>query len=403
MRKRDRALTAGALLVAVLAGGALVGAVHNEGRPMPLGLSVTSGPPGTLVTVSGDAGAGCSPASGSTALDFEQTGGTKAKPFSEMTVPMASDGLWSTTFAVPGYLGSSAVGERGAAVATGEYQFAGELCDGKGYQRAAFRVTAPISPQKVPTYVGITPTPDGAGYWLVANTGDVEAFGDARAFGSLTAADVRPAAPIVGMARTADGNGYWLADEEGRIYSFGDAGSYAPGLAKVDGRPPITGLAAAPDGGGLWLLGAGGQVYPVGDAGTSGAPAEVPSTYDGIAARPAGGYVVSTATGSGAYAFPGGQPLGGSSSLALTASLVGTAVTPSGNGAWEAGAEGSVFPSGDAIFYGSLPDDHITPDAPVTGIASTPDGRGYWLIGGDGTVFSFGDARFFGMAYDGAS
>ena len=402
MRERDRALIAAAAIMAVLIAGALLGVLGRPGPVPALVLSPSSGPPGTLVTLSGDAGAGCPSPNGSTAVDFEPGGGTKAAAFSEMAVPVASNGLWSTAFAVPGYLGSSVSGDQGLAVGPGVYQFVGHLCEGAGYQRASFRVTRAHFTAKAPTYVGIAPTPDGEGYWLVDSTGNVEAFGDARTYGSLTAMDVRPPAPVVGIARTADGNGYWLADEEGHIYSFGDAGLYGSGLAKLPGRQPITGLAATPDGKGLWLLGVGGHVYPFGDARASGVPAGAPTTYDGIAARPAGGYVVSSATGRGTYAFPGGQPLAGSLSVALTASLVGTAATPSGNGAWAAGAEGSVFPSGDATFYGSLPDDDITPDVPVTGIASTPDGRGYWLVGRDGTVFSFGDAHFFGMAYDGA-
>jgi hypothetical protein len=29
-------------------------------------------------------------------------------------------------------------------------------------------------------------------------------------------------------------------------------------------------------------------------------------------------------------------------------------------------------------------------------MAATPSGRGYWLVARDGGIFSFGDARFFG-------
>jgi hypothetical protein len=32
------------------------------------------------------------------------------------------------------------------------------------------------------------------------------------------------------------------------------------------------------------------------------------------------------------------------------------------------------------------------------GIAVTRDGRGYWEVGADGAVFPFGDAGFFGAA-----
>ncbi|HTV11341.1 MAG TPA: hypothetical protein VME20_05700 [Acidimicrobiales bacterium] len=398
MRERDKVLAVAALVV-VLGAGAALDVTRKPPPIAALALSTASGPPGTLVTVSGDAGAGCSRAKDLTALDFEPSG--KAGRTSGMTVPTGANGLWSATFAVPSYLGGAPTVQHGGVVVPGRYQFVAELCNGTGRQIAAFRVSA-APPEAAPkSYVGIATTPDGRGYWLVANTGEVDAFGDARQLGSLTAMHITPTAPIVGVARTADGGGYWLAGADGHLYSFGDAASFGPLPGNGSGRGPITGVAATPDGHGVWLVGADGQIYGFGDARGAGTPPETSSPYDAIAARPAGGYLVSTATGAGVYAFSGGWLLGGSSDLALRSSLVGAAVTPSGNGAWQAGADGGVFTSGDATFYGSLPGDNITPDTPVTGIAATPDGRGYWLVGADGTVFSFGDAGFFGMAYDG--
>jgi hypothetical protein len=97
--------------------------------------------------------------------------------------------------------------------------------------------------------------------------------------------------------------------------------------------------------------------------------------------------------------FAGGALSAGGPGSPLAATLVSTAVTPTGNGTWQVGLDGGIITSGDATFYGSLPGDNLTPDAPVTGIAGSPDGHGYWLLGADGTVFSFGDAHFYGMIF----
>jgi hypothetical protein len=72
--------------------------------------------------------------------------------------------------------------------------------------------------------VGMAPTPDGGGYWLVGSDGGIFAFGDAGFFGS--AAPIALHAPIVGMAPTPDGGGYWLVGSDGGIFAFGDAGFF---------------------------------------------------------------------------------------------------------------------------------------------------------------------------------
>ena len=65
-------------------------------------------------------------------------------------------------------------------------------------------------------------------------------------------------------------------------------------------------------------------------------------------------------------------------------------------GYWLVGADGGVFAFGEAGFYGSLPGLHIKPSSPIVGMAVTNDLSGYWLVGADGGVYSFGDARFLG-------
>ncbi|MCK4177969.1 hypothetical protein, partial [Aciditerrimonas ferrireducens] len=71
-------------------------------------------------------------------------------------------------------------------------------------------------------------------------------FGDAQFFGSLPGIGVRPAAPVVGIVPTPDDQGYWLVGQDGGVYAFGDA-SYlgsVPG-AGLHPRSPVVGLADA--------------------------------------------------------------------------------------------------------------------------------------------------------------
>ena len=56
--------------------------------------------------------------------------------------------------------------------------------------------------------VGMAPTPDGDGYWMVGSDGGVFASGDAQFYGSTGSLHLNK--PIVGMAATPDGKGYWL-------------------------------------------------------------------------------------------------------------------------------------------------------------------------------------------------
>ena len=108
----------------------------------------------------------------------------------------------------------------------------------------------------------MSPTPDGAGYWLVASDGGIFSFGDANFFGST--GSLRLDKPIVGMASTVDGNGYWLVASDGGIFAFGDANFYG----STGGLPlqkPIVGMTTAPDGGGYWLVASDGGIFNFGD------------------------------------------------------------------------------------------------------------------------------------------
>ena len=116
--------------------------------------------------------------------------------------------------------------------------------------------------------------------------------------------------------------------------------------------------------------------------------------------------IVPTDPGSGYYIFGqfgeiGGYGndnylnyLDGAGYYNLNAPIVGMAPTPTGGGYWMVGADGGVFASGDAGFYGST--GNITLNKPVVGMAATPDGKGYWFVASDGGIFAYGDAAFYG-------
>jgi hypothetical protein len=365
-----------------------------------VGLSVSSGAVGAVVDVSGQAGSGCVLDHNWFGFNFGHHGERASGAMTKMATPVLKNGTWSATFAVPSYLGGSTA-DVGGPVGPGRYEFTAAPCKGHVLATGSFQVTSATPATKGSDYVAIVATVDGQGYWLAQADGTVSAFGDAHSYGSLTS-DEASTAKIVGMGRTYDGHGYWLVAGDGHVFPFGDAHSYGSASSTQTSRGPVTSMAVTPDGKGYWLLTADGQVYGFGDAHPEGTPSPAGAPYAAIGARPAGGYVVTAANDAAAYLFPGDVPeLGGGSGTALAASLVGVAVTPSGNGAWQVGLDGGVVTTGQttssyAPFYGSVPQENEQLKAPVTAIAGNPDGRGYWLVGANGTVFVFGDAKFFG-------
>lgn len=103
------------------------------------------------------------------------------------------------------------------------------------------------------TVSGMAATPDGGGYWITNNAGQVSTCGSAPNFGSLTFA---PARPIAGMVSTPDGHGFWLVGSDGGVFAFGDAGFFG----SMGGHPlnrPVVGIATTADGRGYWLVSGG--------------------------------------------------------------------------------------------------------------------------------------------------
>jgi hypothetical protein len=235
--------------------------------------------------------------------------------------------------------------------------------------------------------VGITPTADRNGYWLVATDGGVFAFGDAGFYGSLPGLGIAPAgsgsprelnAPLVGMVPSADGHGYFMVAADGGVFAFGDAqfeGS-CPGRGGCAGRV----VSVVPDatGHGYWLVTATGHVSPFGDAPNEGQPVDdsngqpLPYPVTSAVRTPDGaGYWVILgdaqvlAFGDARY-YP---PTTGYASATITPENPVAAIfaTDDSLGYWIATADGSVFDSGDAPDDGSMATEPL--NAPIIAAA----------------------------------
>ncbi len=199
--------------------------------------------------------------------------------------------------------------------------------------------------------VGMAPTPDGAGYWMVGSDGGVYASGDAGFYGSTGSLHLNK--PVVGMAATPDGKGYWFVASDGGIFAYGDAQFYGS-TGSIHLNQPIVGMAPTPDGHGYWLVASDGGIFAYGDA----------------------------------------QFYGSTGSLHLNKPVVGMAPTPDGHGYWFVASDGGIFAYGDAQFYGSTGSIHL--NEPIVGMTATPNGGGYWFVASDGGIFNYGNAGFEG-------
>ncbi len=146
--------------------------------------------------------------------------------------------------------------------------------------------------------VGITPTADRGGYWLDASDGGVFSFGDTSFYGSVPGLGFSPAgsggphslnAPIVGMVPSVDDYGYFMVASDGGVFAFGDAqfAGSCPGIGGCVGSA----VAVMPDatGQGYWLVTNVGAVYSFGDAQFLGAPGNVGSPITSAVRTPDGG------------------------------------------------------------------------------------------------------------------
>ena len=77
----------------------------------------------------------------------------------------------------------------------------------------------------------------------MARDGGIFAFGDAGFYGSTGALKLNQ--PIVGMSHTPSGNGYWLVAQDGGIFAFGDSGFFGS-TGDIKLNKPINGMGALP-------------------------------------------------------------------------------------------------------------------------------------------------------------
>jgi hypothetical protein len=206
--------------------------------------------------------------------------------------------------------------------------------------------------------VGISPTSSDGGYWLVATDGGVFSFGNANFYGSIPGIGLAPAltsspkrlnAPIVGIVPTADQKGYFMVGADGGVFTFGDAkfeGS-CPGIGGCVG----TAVAVMPDasGQGYWIVTNVGDVYSFGDAVYHGGPGPQGSSVTAAVRTPnGGGYLILLANGA-VYAYGNavnrGAPVGAASAIFTTSD---------GGGYWVATANGAVYNYGDAPNDGGM-------------------------------------------------
>jgi peptidoglycan hydrolase-like protein with peptidoglycan-binding domain len=222
----------------------------------------------------------------------------------------------------------------------------------------------------------------------------IYAFGSATYLGSTQ--NQQLAQPVVAMAQTPNGQGYWLVADDGGVFAYN-----APFYGALAGWPlrlPVSGMVATPDGGGYWIVTEDGAVFPFGSAGDFGDMYGVPlaAPITDILATPDGQGYWLVAEDGGVFSFGSARFYGSTGGMKLNAPVVAMAAVPSGSGYWVIAQDGGVFSFGSAAFHGSTGSMKL--NAPVVGMAPTASSGGYTLVAEDGGVFSFGDSVFQGSA-----
>ncbi len=216
--------------------------------------------------------------------------------------------------------------------------------------------------------VGIVPTADRGGYWLDASDGGVFAYGDTQFYGSIPGLGLHPAdsgqpnslnAPIVGMVPSIDDGGYFMVASDGGVFAFGDAhfAGSCPGIGGCSGSA----VAVMPDasGNGYWLVTSTGSIYTFGDAPYFGAPGR--GTVTSAVATPDGeGYWILLSDGE-VFGYGAAVDFGAPSSSSFNLLDAATAIfsTSDGSGYWVSSALGQVFNYGDAPDDGGMTGTHL--------------------------------------------
>ena len=211
------------------------------------------------------------------------------------------------------------------------------------------------SPVKLHESVDLEPSPSGAGYWILSNTGTIDAYGDARGrvfIDRLPSLDGGEEA--ASLSATPSGRGLWVFTNRGRVVAYGDARHYGD-MAGTALNGPVLDSVPTTSGLGYFMVGSDGGIFAFGDA-----------------------------------AFAGS--MGGTTLNAPVQSLVPDA---DGAGYWLVASDGGIF-AFDAPFKGSMGGQPL--NRPVTGMVRAESG--YLMVGEDGGIFNFSDLPFFGSLGD---
>jgi hypothetical protein len=267
------------------------------------------------------------------------------------TTSNGSSGSFTDSY-VPSARGYWLVGSDGGIFSFGQAQFYGST--------GSLHLQRPV--------VGIVPTADHGGYWLDASDGGVFSYGDTQFYGSIPGLGLHPAgsglpnslnAPIVGMVPSIDDNGYFMVAADGGVFAFGDAhfAGSCPGIGGCAGSA----VAVMPDasGDGYWLVTSTGNIYTFGDAPYFGAPGR--GTVTSAVPTPDGlGYWVLLADGQvfayGDATSTGSPPAGAFGGLNAATAIFSTS---DGAGYWVSSALGSVYNFGDAPSDGGMAGTHL--------------------------------------------
>jgi len=186
-------------------------------------------------------------------------------------------GTSSASIAAPPHLDGLWVAMNGAVMPFGRAAFRGQddAFLGISVQPAGKWTAASVNSPAIPTFVSVTSTPSGQGYWLLTAYGHVLAY-NAPYYGSADFAGAtvcraindQPCTPTMqgravltplaaaGMAPTDGGKGYVIVERDGSVARFGKA----PSCALPTGTS-VVGVAADYRTGGYWAATTNGHVY----------------------------------------------------------------------------------------------------------------------------------------------